>query len=141
MNVPVNYVAVLVAAIVSMVVGFVWYGPMLFAKPWMKAMGLTQEKMKQDQSRLGKIYTISFILSLLTAYIMTHVMVFSENFFHYPPVTTGVTTAIWMWLGFVMPVQATDWLFGGKSFNLFSINTGYQLASLLGMGITLGLFS
>ncbi len=138
MTVEVNYLAILIAGIVSMVIGFIWYGP-LFSKPWMKEMGLTRESMKQDQSRLGKIYAISFLLSLLTAYILTHVMTFSENFYHYAPMQTGLSTALWMWLGFVMPVQATDVLFGGRSFKLFAMNTGYQLAALLGMGITLAL--
>ena len=143
MNIEVNYVAILVAGIVSMVIGFVWYGPMLFAKPWMKEMGITAESMKKDQSKLGKIYSISFILSLLTAYILSHVMTFSINFppnVQNSPMTTALNTAFWMWLGFVAPVQLTDVLFGGKSNRLFLINTGYQLASLLGMAITLALF-
>lgn len=137
MNVEVNYVSVLVAGIASMIVGFIWYSA-LFSKPWMKEMGLTEESMKGAKSQLGKTYTISFLLSLLTAYILTHVINFSENFYHYPIVTTGLTSALWMWLGFVMPVQATDVLFGGKSFKLFAINTGYQLVSLLAMGLVIG---
>jgi hypothetical protein len=140
MNVEVNYLAVLVAGIASMVVGYAWYSPVLFGNAWMKATGRTTESMKDEKSQLGKIYSISFILSLLTAYVLTHVMVFSENFFHYSLLTTGITSAIWMWLGFVMPVQATDVLFGGKSFKLFAINTGYQLASLIAMGIVIALF-
>jgi len=142
MTVPVNYLAVFVAAIVSMVVGFIWYSPILFAAPWMKLMGYTPESMKKDQQRLGKIYTISFVLSLITAYILSHVMTFSMNYFQgsYSFVSTGVITAFWMWLGFVFPVQMTDALFGGRPGKLIAINTGYQLASLLGMGITLGLF-
>lgn len=51
----------------------------------------------------------------------------------------GITSAFWMWLGFIMPVQATDVLFSKKPFKLFAINTCYQLASLLGMGIVIGL--
>ncbi len=139
MNVEVNYLAILVAAVASMAAGFLWYGPMLFAKPWMKLMGYTTETMKKEQSKMGKIYGVSFVLSLLTAYVLTHIMALSQNFFHYSPVMTGVTSAFWAWLGFVMPVQATDILFGGKKLQLFAINTGYQLASLLAMGVVLGL--
>lgn len=139
MNVEVNYVAILVAGVASMVVGFLWYGPMLFSKAWMKEMGKKEEDFKADQSQMGKTYGISFILSLLTAYILSHVMTFSENFYGYTPITTGLSSAFSMWLGFIMPVQATDWLFGGKSFKLFTINTGYQLASILAMGLVLGL--
>jgi hypothetical protein len=139
MDVPVNYLAVLVAGIASMVVGFLWYGPMLFAKPWMKLMGHTQETMKKEQAKMTKTYSLSFVLALITAYVLSHVMALSESYFGNPPLMTGLTSAFWMWLGFVMPVQATDVMFGGKSFKLFAINTGYQLASLLVMGIVIGL--
>ncbi|MBI4097126.1 MAG: DUF1761 domain-containing protein [Candidatus Levybacteria bacterium] len=139
MNIPVNYVAVLLAAVAAMVVGFVWYSPMLFGKQWMRLMGLTQEKMKEAQKEMMKTYAVSFVLALLTAYVLTHVMAMSENFFHYSRLATGLSSAFWMWLGFIMPVQATDVLFGGKKWSLFGINTGYQLVAVLAMGIVLGL--
>lgn len=139
MNVPVNYLAVLLAAVAAMAVGFAWYSPMLFAKPWMKLMGLTMEKMKEAKQEMMKTYAISFVLALVTAYILSHVMTFSENFFHYSRLATGLSSAFWMWLGFIMPVQATDVLFGGKKWSLFGINTGYQLVAVLAMGIVLGL--
>lgn len=139
MNIPVNYLAVLVAGVASMAVGFIWYGPLLFAKPWMKLMGHTTETMKKAQSEMGKSYGISFVLSLIMAYVLTHVMALSGNFYNYSSVMTGLTSAFWMWVGFVMPVQATDVLFGSKKGKLFAINTGYQLVSLLAMGVVLGL--
>ena len=141
MNVDVNYLVVLVAAIVSMGVGFVWY-TVLFGKPWMKLMGYTKESMEKEKANMGKTYSISFVLSLVTAYVLYHVMVMSEAYFGNPMVTTGLMTAFWSWLGFIMPVQATDVLFGGKkSLKLFAINTGYQLAAILAMGLTIGLMS
>jgi hypothetical protein len=88
---------------------------------------------------MGKMYGISFVITIVTAFVLTHVMAMSENFFHYPRLQTGLISAFWMWLGFVMPVQVTDVLFGGRKWNLFAINTGYQLASLLAMGAVLGM--
>jgi len=48
-----NLAAIFVAAISTMVAGFLWYSPILFAKPWMREMGYdpddrarTQEKQK-----------------------------------------------------------------------------------------------
>jgi hypothetical protein len=139
MNIEVNYLAVLVAGVVSMGVGFVWYSYLMFAKPWMKLMGHTKESMAQDQKKMGPMYGVSFVLSLGTAYILFHVMALSQNFYHYNGLITGINSAFWMWLGFVAPVQATDVIFGGKKWALFAINTGYQLASMLAMGIVLGL--
>lgn len=137
--IEVDYLAVLVAAIVSMAIGFAWYSPALFGKPWMKLMGYTEESIKKAQKGMGPMYALSFVLALVTAYVLFHVMAMSEAFFGEPPVTTGLMTAFWSWVGFVAPVQATDVIFGGKKWKLFWINTGYQLSALLAMGLTLGL--
>jgi hypothetical protein len=139
MDVQVNYIAILLASVVSMAVGFLWYSPVMFAKSWMKLMGYTAESMEKAKKSMGKMYTLSFVASLVTAYVLAHVMVLSENYFHYSSLVTGLSSAFWMWLGFVAPVQMTDVLFGGKKWDLFVINTGYQLVALLGMGVTLGL--
>lgn len=137
--VPINYLAVLAAAIVSMGIGFLWYSEAVLGKPWMKEKGITKEAIKKEQKEMGKYYALSFVLALITAYILSHVMVFSENYFHMSPLTTGLMSGFWMWLGFMMPVQATATIFGGKNWKLLGIDTGYQLASILAMGVVIGL--
>ena len=139
MNVEVNYLAVLLAAIANMVVGFLWYSKILFAKPWMEASGMTEEKIEAQSGQMTRTYIISFVGALVMAYVLFHVMALSENFFHYERFQTGLTSAFWMWLGFIAPVQLTEVLFGGKSLRLYGINTGYQLAAMLAMGAVLGL--
>lgn len=139
MNIELNYMAVLVSAIFSMAVGFVWYSPLLFAKPWLKEMGLKMEDMKEQQKKIGPMYGLSFLAALVTAYVLQHVMVLSIHFFGNTSLSTGLTTAFWIWFGFIAPVQMTDVIFGKKSWQLFSINTGYQLASVLAIGVVTGL--
>lgn len=136
-EVSINWLMVFLSGVAFMALGFVWYGPMLFGKAWMKLSGYTSESLKKEQANMGKTYGISFLLSLLTAYILSHVIVFSLNFYGYPKLTTGLISAFWMWLGFVMPVQMTGWLFDKKPFNLLLINTGYQLVGMLIMGVIL----
>lgn len=140
MNIEVNFLAVLLSGICSMAIGFLWYSPLLFGKPWMKLMGISSENLKKAQKEMGKLYGVSFVLTLVSAYVLSHVITLSENFFEYPRLSTGMISAFWMWLGFVMPVQATDVIFGNKKWKLFGINTGYQFASLIVMGVILGLF-
>lgn len=139
MEVSVNYLAILVAAVVSMAVGFLWYSKIFFGKPWTKLMGYTEEGIKKAQKEMGKMYILSFAAALITAYILSHVMVLSENFYDYSREATGLSTAFWMWLGFIMPVQLTGEIFGGKKWTLFAINTGYQLVSILAMGLTIAI--
>lgn len=137
--VEVNYLAVLLAGVASMILGFLWYSPVLLGKPWMKERGFTSESLKKAQKDMGKLYGISFVVSLLTAFVLSHVMVLSENYFHYSMLSTGLNTAFWMWLGFVMPVQVTATIFGNQNWKLWGIDTGYQLASLLVMAVVLAL--
>jgi Protein of unknown function (DUF1761) len=69
----VNLWAVLVAAVASMVLGFLWYSPALFARPWMLAMGYDPDdksRIKEMQKSAGKSYGISFVASLVTAFVL-----------------------------------------------------------------------
>jgi D-alanyl-lipoteichoic acid acyltransferase DltB (MBOAT superfamily) len=132
----VNLPAVLLAAAATMVVGFVWYSPLLFARPWMRLMGYApDDKAKQDEMRkgAGKLYAISFVASLVGAFILARII-------HHTAVHTvlhGARTAAGVWLGFVTTVQLTDMLFSKRPVALYLINTGYQLVCYLAMGAIL----
>jgi len=141
MEIPVNFFAILIAAITNMAIGFAWYSPALFGRSWMKIMGHTPEKLKKLQEKMGPLYALSFIGALLMAYILSHVIQFSASFFQgeYDIVSTGLMSAFWMWLGFVAPVQMTDVIFGNRPWKLFYINTGYQFISMLAMGLILSI--
>ena len=139
MEIQVNYLAVFLAAVASMIVGFLWYSPMIVGKPWMKLMGYTAEGLKKEQKKMGTLYGISFVVALITAYVLSHVMTMSQTTLGYDRFMAGLSSAFFMWLGFVMPVQLTDQIFGAKKWMLFAINTGYQLIALLAMGVVIGM--
>lgn len=138
MEITVNYIAVLASAIVSMIIGFVWYSPMVLGKPWMKLKGYSESTLKAEQKKMGPLYGLSFLVAIVMAYVLFHVMALSKNFYDYSPIQTGLTSAFWSWLGFVMPVQITATIFGDKKWPLLAIDSGYQLASLITMGIVIG---
>lgn len=62
-----NFYAILVAALSTLLVGFVWYGP-LFGKAWMKENGFTEEDLKQGS--MVKIFGLTFVFSIFLAMIM-----------------------------------------------------------------------
>jgi Protein of unknown function (DUF1761) len=132
----VNLLAVLAAAVAAMVVGFIWYSPILFAKPWMREMGYDlndKAKMEEMRKSAGPTYFASFIASLVTAFILA-------LFFHWIRVDDmhlALGVAFHAWLGFVATVQLTGVLFMKQSMKLFAINTGYQLVCYLAMGAIL----
>jgi uncharacterized protein DUF1761 len=135
----VNLWAVLVAAISTMIVGFLWYSPMLFAKPWTVLMGYDpNDKAKMDEMRksAGKSYAISFIASLVAALVLGKIIdVTSVQSPLY-----GMKIGFAVWLGFVTTVQLTAKLFGNQPTKLYLINTGYQLVCYLVMGAILAVW-
>ncbi len=136
MNVPVNYLAVLVAAIASMLVGFVWYG-MLFRKPWMAMMGYTVENMKQIKMSPNLAYALQFVGSLVTAYVLSHIVVFASAYLGAEGAMRGASTSFWVWLGFVVPVTLGVVLWENKPWKLWLINASHYLVSLVVMGVIL----
>lgn len=135
----VNLWSVLVAAIATMVVGFLWYSPMLFARPWMVAMGYDpNDKVKTDEMRksAGKSYAISFVASLVSAFVLGKII----NITTVNTALYGMKIGFAVWLGFVTTVQLTAKLFGNQSTKLYLINTGYQLVCYLAMGAILAIW-
>jgi hypothetical protein len=134
-----NLLAVLVAAISTMVAGFVWYSPILFAKPWMREMGYDpndKSRVQEMQKSAGPAYLGSFVASLVSAFVLA-------LFLHQMRAQSlglGLLVGFHVWLGFVATVQLTGVLFMKQSMKLFGINTGYQLVCYLVMGAILGVW-
>lgn len=63
-----NYLAFIVAALVPMILGFFWYGP-IFGKPWMASTGMTEEKMKS--ANMPMIFGLSFLLALMLTMVIS----------------------------------------------------------------------
>lgn len=140
MSVPINYLAVLVAAISSMVVGSVWYGP-LFGKQWMMLSGMTGEKMKAAKAKgMGKSYGLMFVGSLVMAYVLAHSLVFASTYLDASGASAGVMTGFWNWLGFVAPVTLGTVLWDGKPWKLWVLNNAHYLISLVVMGVILAMW-
>jgi uncharacterized protein DUF1761 len=135
----VNLLAVLVCAISTMVVGFLWYSPFLFAKPWMREMGYDpNDKAKTQEMRksAGPAYAGSFIASLVAAFILAKVIGLRP----FDGALYGMKIGLGVWLGFVATVQLTGALFMKNSMKLFTINTGYQLVCYVVMGAILAVW-
>jgi hypothetical protein len=131
-----NSLAILVAAISTMVVGFLWYSPLLFGKPWMKEMGYDPNdiaKTEEMKKNAGPAYGGSFVASLISAFTLALILhgLRAEDL-HF-----GLMASFHIWLGFVATVQFTGALFTKQSMKLFAINTGYQLVCYLVMGLIL----
>ena len=133
----VNIWAVLVCAIATMVVGFLWYSPALFANPWMVLMGYDpndKAKIAEMQKSAGPSYAMSMVASLLSAFVLGKIIAVSGE----TTAIDGLKIGLVVWLGFVTTVQFTNALFSRQRNKLYMINTGYQLVCYVAMGAILG---
>jgi len=60
-----NLLIIAIAAVIPMVLGFIWYNPKVFGTAWMNACGFTTEDLKG--ANMAVIFIVSFILSLMLA--------------------------------------------------------------------------
>ncbi len=128
MDIVINYWAVVGAAVVSMVIGTLWYGP-LFGKQWMAMTGITKESMKSMSLTPIQAMGGGFVMSLIMAYVLAHFIgIVTQLGFN------GYVAGFWVWLGFVMTTQAHPFLWEGKPFKLFTLNGAYTLVTYLAMG-------
>ena len=118
LGIDVNLWAVLITAIVSMIVGALWYGP-LFGKAWMRFVGFNKDSVKKMKMTATKSMTLGFIGSLIMAYVLAVVVGLSGA----NTLVEGAMVGFWVWLGFAMPLNASVFLWEGKSIKLFFLNT------------------
>jgi surface polysaccharide O-acyltransferase-like enzyme len=132
----VNYLAVLVAAIINMVVGALWYSQALFGNAWMGLMGLKQEDMQRRMTRSSGAYIVTFIGSFLMAYALARIIWYAQA----TTLVAGALIGLLAWLGFVATTHGANYLFEGRPSRLFGINTGYPLVSLIIIGAMLAVW-
>ncbi|WP_317166930.1 DUF1761 domain-containing protein [Winogradskyella ursingii] len=134
----INWLALIVASIVPLVTGFVWYNPKTFGNAWMRETGMTEEKAKQ--MNMLKTYGLTVVLSFFVSFFLfvwtttggaptephgtEAYMTFKHGAFH------GALLALIIGL----PVLGINALFEQKSFKYIAINVGYWILTMAIMG-------
>ena len=132
----INYLAILVSGVATMVLGFIWYGP-LFGKRWSTLMGYNisdPQKMAQMQKAATPAYIASFITSLIQAAVLAGFLAIIGP----SSATIIFGTAFCLWLGFIATIQLTQIMFSQKPKALLPIDAGYWLAVMLVMAAIIG---
>ncbi|SRR6266496_1782418 len=137
MEVMVNWWAVILATLSSMVVGSIWYAKPVFGKAWMKLVGISDKDMKKNSSVVPILITI--VVSFLTAYILAHVTFLSNHFFHNSFLQDALSTAFWLWLGFTAARIITHDVFEGRSWRLTCMTITHELVTIVIMALIIGL--
>ncbi len=130
----VNYLAVLVAAILNMAIGALWYSPSLFGKSWMELAGIRAEDAEKRAAGARRAYSWTFVASLVMAYALARILWYAKI----GSLGGGAAIGLLAWLGFVATTIGANYLFEGRPCRLYKINVGYPLVSLIVMGALLG---
>jgi hypothetical protein len=128
----INWVAILVAVVANVILGFIWYTP-LFGKAWAKELGF-DTTVKPASGELAKGMIFMVIGNFLMAYVFANNMAawsYVPGNKEMSPMANVMSAAIFTWLGFYLPVDLGSVAWEKKSWKLFGINTGYHFMMLL----------
>ncbi|MBU6383372.1 MAG: DUF1761 family protein [Verrucomicrobia bacterium] len=127
-QVSIDWLTVVVAAILNMLIGYCWYSKWLFGPTWMKLKDFA----KVQPNRFTMVYAV--VVSLVIAYFLA----FFEGWLGVTTVVDGMFVGFCLWLGFVVTTQINMILWEKASFKLFAIHAGCKLLSFLVMSGVIG---
>lgn len=130
----VNWLAIVVATVASMALGFAWY--MGLAKQWMAAIGKTREQIMANGGGATP-YILALLMQLIMAYSLA---LFIPRLMGATTVGNGLIVAFHAWLGFVITSMIINHRYQGSRWSLTLIDGGYMLGVLLLQGLVIGLF-
>ncbi len=136
MEPTINYFAVVVSAVLSMLIGGIWYGP-LFGKKWMEIVGVSAsdlEARKKMQQSAGPLYALQFFLTLFQVLVLAHLIADTTR-------ATGLERSLWICVAFVLPTVAGASMWTAEPAHQkrarFLIQAGYQIVLFMSFGLIL----
>ena len=126
----INLLAVLAAAVSTFVIGGLWYSPLLFYKPWLRANGFVEADVQKGNA--GVIFGLAFVFSAIMAANLAAFRATPDTTLAWGA-TAGALTAVWVVLGLAVVA-----LFERRPWSYILVNGGYWLVSFVVMGAILG---
>lgn len=156
-----NFLYVALTALIPILIGFFWYSNALFGRAWMKAAGVSEEKLKSGN--MAVILIVSLVLSLLLAFSLMPMTIHQMGIYsvlgndptlkdpqspnslyiadfmdrygsNYRTFKHGVLHGVLAALFFAMPIISINALFERRSFKYIAIHVGYWVLTLGLMG-------
>ena len=124
-----NWLAVIVAAIATFVLGALWYGP-IAGKAWMRASGMTEEKVAS--ANMAKVFALAFVLQLLAAVALAMFIGPAAS------LSFGLFAGFMTGMFFVGTALGVVYLFEQRPMALWAIDGAYQVLAFTLMGGILG---
>jgi hypothetical protein len=130
----VSWVAVVVAAIVGFVIGFIWFLPQVFGRQWAAASGRTLPAP-------GEVAWSSVALGAVASLVTAYVLALLAGAIGAKTVADGAVLGFVAWLGFIATSTLNAVLYEGRNTTWWGITAGYWLVILVVMGAIIGYFA
>ena len=132
-----NYLAIVVGVVINMVLGALWYSPVLVGKPWMAAAGITAEDIEEaGKGEQYKGYAVAVVVSIILVFVLA---LLTRNLGIDEPLD-GLVLGLVAGIGLVAASQAPNYSFEGRSLRLFLINLGYSVVGFAIIGVLLAVW-
>ena len=135
--VHVNYLHVLVAAVVVFVLGWLWYSPLLFFKPWMRLRGMDPVAAMAGAKMPGGKLVVEFARCFILAYVIARFVALLGIASAFGAVHFGLS----VWIGFPVIVLTGSVLWENTSWKVAAIHAGDWLVKMLVIPLILTLWS
>jgi hypothetical protein len=133
----VNWLAVVVCVVVSMVSGSIWYNPRTFFPIWWRGIGKTGEPGMQGS--MGMTWALTILASFVQAIAMSFMVdAMGSLMTGGVSAATGAMTGFMLWFGFIMPTYLVNKLFAGHGLTVWAIEVGNHLVNFVLFGAILG---
>lgn len=127
------YIPILLSGVLYMILGMLWYSPLLFGNVWMQLSGITKESVDGEKPNMARTYLLSFLFSVVTVFILSYL--FEQ--LYVTEIFEAIGLSVTVWFGFYALISAGEYLYTRQSWTLFAINAGYRLFFLIGSAIIL----
>lgn len=136
MEIDINWLAVVLATVASMVIAGMWYADFAFGKLWKKLTKIDAIKAEQI---VKTSMTVVLVVNLFTAIVLAAAISIVANTFDNSSVWLALMTGFVLWLVFSATTLLTHNMFEQKPLKLTIINNGYQLALFITMALIIGI--
>lgn len=135
MELSIDWVAVALATVSTMVVGTVWYRPAVLGRRWQALTG----KDPNAPAHRGLAYGGSFAASAVTAVVLAAAADVAGRDLELDPLPAALLAAAVLWLGFTAARMLVHDLFASRDLRIWLIDAAYELATVLVMAVIIGL--
>ena len=125
-----NWLAIIIAALANIVIGFLWYGNFAFGKSWVQLSGRSMGAGQQP----GPLYALTIVGAVVQAIAMSWFAAQTGA----NSGSAGALLGLFVGLGFIAPAMFADVLFAGRPARLYAITAGYQVFAAVVQGIIIG---